>query len=86
MVLGKITTQLINQCITEINKTENIEALKSKLINPCFIHIYNYFHKYILVFYISIICLCLSIIILLIITIKVLNKLAILESKVLYSS
>jgi hypothetical protein len=83
MMLGKITTQLINQCITEINKSENIETLKNKLINPCFIHIYKYFHKYILVFYISIIFLCLSIIILLIIMIKVLNKLAILENKVI---
>jgi hypothetical protein len=82
MVLGKVASQVIDQCIMEINKHENIQAIKNKLLNPCFIHIYKYFHKYIILFYISIFCLCLSIIIILIIMIKVLNKLAILESKV----
>ena len=82
MVLGKVASQVIDQCITEINKHENIQAIKNKLLNPCFIHIYKYFHKYIILFYISIFCLCLSIIIILVILFKVLNKLAILESKV----
>ena len=83
MVLGKVASQVIDQCITEINKHENIQAIKNKLLNPCFIHIYKYFHKYIILFYISIACLCLSIIIILVILFKVLNKLAILEAKVI---
>ena len=50
MVLGKVASQVIDQCITEINKHENIQAIKNKLLNPCFIHIYKYFHKYIILF------------------------------------
>jgi len=83
MVLGKVASEVIDQCIIEINKHENIQAIKNKLLSPCFIHIYKYFHKYIILFYISVASLCVSIIIILIILLKVLNKLAKLEANVI---
>jgi Trk-type K+ transport system membrane component len=76
MVIGKMTSDFIEQFVTEINKTENIDKVKNKV----FVHIYNYLHKYLIFFYLGFAFLCVSIIILLIAMIKVLNKLTILES------
>jgi hypothetical protein len=79
MILNKVASEVIDKCINEINKNENIELVKDKLLKPCFIHIYNYFHKYIILFYFGFTFLWISMIILLFVMIKVLNKLAILE-------
>jgi len=79
MILSKVTTEVIDKCISEINKNEHIEMVKNKLLKPCFIHLYNYFHKYIILFYIGFTFLWIAMIILLFVMIKVLNKLAVLE-------
>lgn len=71
-----MTSDFIEQFVTEINKTENIDKVKKKV----FVHIYNYLHKYLIFFYLGFAFLCVSIIILLIAMIKVLNKLTILEA------
>ena len=76
MVIGKMTSDFIEQFVTEINKTENIEKVKNKV----FVHIYNYLHKYLIFFYLGFAFLCVSIIILLLAMIKVLNKLTLLEA------
>jgi len=79
MVLEKMASQVIDQCILEINKNDNIEKVKDKLLKPCFEHIYNYFHNYILFFYMALIFLFISIVILLFFMLKILNKVASLE-------
>ena len=80
MVLEKMASQVIDQCIVEINKNDKIEKVKNKLIKPCFEHIYNYFHSYIILFYLSLIFLCISIIIMLFLMLKIFNKVASLET------
>jgi len=79
MVLEKMASQVIDQCIVEMNKNDTIEKVKNKLIKPCFEHIYNYFHSYIILFYLSLIFLCISIIIMLFLMLKIFNKVASLE-------
>lgn len=71
MVIGKMTSEFIEQFVTELNKTENIEKVKSKVL----VHVYNYLHKYLLFVYLGFAFLCISIIILLIVMIKVLKTL-----------
>lgn len=80
MVLEKMAVQVIDQCISEMNKNETIDKVKDKLIKPWFEHIYNYFHSYILLFYFSLVFLCMSIIVMLFLMLKILNKVAILET------
>ena len=80
MVLEKMESQVIDQCIVEMNKNDTIEKVKNKLIKPCFEHIYNYFHSYIILFYLSLIFLCISIIIMLFLMLKIFNKVASLET------
>jgi len=82
MVLGKMASEVIDQCILEINKNENIEKVKDKLVKPCIAHIYNYLHNYILLFYVTFGFLCLSIIILILVMIIILNKVNRLDIKV----
>lgn len=82
MVLGKMASEVIDQCIVEMNKNENIEKVKDKLIKPSIAHIYNYLHKYVILFYLSFGFLFLSIIILIFVMIIILNKLNRLDIKV----
>ena len=76
MVLEKMASQVIDQCIIEMNKNDTIEKVKNKLIKPCFEQVYNYFHSYIILFYLSVIFFCISIIIMLFLMLKILNKVA----------
>ena len=83
MVLGKMTSQVIDQCLVEMNKNENIVKIKDKIIKPWFEHLYNYFHNYIILFYLSFIFLWLSIIILIFIMFKLINKVSQLDKIIL---
>ena len=80
MVLEKMASEVLDQCILEINKNDNIEKVKNKLLKPCFEHIYNYyFHRYIILFYVSLVFLFLTIIIILFFILKIFNKVASLD-------
>lgn len=80
MLLEKISTEIIDHFISEIDKDGRMDKLKKNIIEPTVIHVSKYFNKYIMYFYTILILLLAFIILLIIIMIKLMSKLEIITN------
>jgi hypothetical protein len=77
MILNKLTEQLLDKTITEIQKPENMNKIKTNVLNPCinytYDRIYPYIYTIIILFLLNFILALLILVILLRETVKKVN-------------